>query len=98
MAVDPIEQFQIHNLFPVATFGPTEIFFTNAAAFMLAAVADIPAFRLIGTTKRSLVPTRLQSAAELAYEFVATTLRGTAGSEGRKFFRPIFTLFMTTLV
>jgi len=52
---------------------------------------------LIGTTKRSLVPTRLQSAAELAYEFVATTLRGTAGSEGMKFFPFIFTLFMFIL-
>ena len=97
MAVDPIEQFQIHNLFPVATVGHTEIFFTNSAAFMLAAVAGITAFLLIGTTKRSLVPTRLQSAAELAYEFVATTLRGTAGSEGMKFFPFIFTLFMFIL-
>jgi len=97
MAVDPIEQFQIHNLFPVATVGRTEIFFTNSAAFMLAAVAGITAFLLIGTTKRSLVPTRLQSAAELAYEFVATTLRGTAGSEGMKFFPFIFTLFMFIL-
>jgi len=64
---------------------------------MLAAVAGITAFLLIGTTKRSLVPTRLQSAAELAYEFVATTLRGTAGSEGMKFFPFIFTLFMFIL-
>jgi F-type H+-transporting ATPase subunit a len=64
---------------------------------MLAAVAGITAFLLIGTTKHSLVPTRLQSVAELAYEFVATTLRGTAGSEGMKFFPFIFTLFMFIL-
>jgi len=97
MAVDPIEQFQIHNLFPVVTVGHTEIAFTNSAAFMLAAVVGITAFLLIGTAKRSLVPTRLQSAAEIAYEFVATTVRSTAGSEGMKFFPFIFTLFMFIL-
>src|SRR3974390_3540261 len=97
MAVDPIEQFQIHNLFPVVTVGHTEIAFTNSAAFMLAAVVGITAFLLIGTAKRSLVPTRLQSAAEIAYEFVATTVRGTAGSEGMKFFPFVFTLFMFIL-
>jgi len=97
MAVDPIEQFQIHNLFPVVTVGHTEIAFTNSAAFMLAAVVGITAFLLIGTAKRSLVPTRLQSAAEIAYEFVATTVRSTAGSEGMKFFPFVFTLFMFIL-
>jgi len=97
MAVDPIEQFQIHNLFPIAKIGNTEIAFTNSAAFMLAAVAGITAFLVIGTAKRGLVPNRLQSAAEIAYEFVATTVRGTAGSEGMKFFPFVFTLFMFIL-
>ncbi len=97
MAVDPIEQFQIHNLFPIATIGHTEIAFTNSAAFMLAAVVGITAFLVIGTAKRGLVPTRLQSAAELAYEFVATTVRSTAGSEGMRFFPFVFTLFMFIL-
>jgi F-type H+-transporting ATPase subunit a len=97
MAVDPIEQFQIHNLFPIAKIGHTEIAFTNSAAFMLAAVVIITAFLVIGTAKRGLVPSRLQSAAEIAYEFVATTVRSTAGSEGMKFFPFVFTLFMFIL-
>ena len=97
MAVDPIEQFQIHNLFPVFKIGHTDIAFTNSAAFMLAAVAVITAFLVIGTAKRALVPSRLQSAAEIAYEFVATTVRSTAGSEGMRFFPFVFTLFMFIL-
>jgi F-type H+-transporting ATPase subunit a len=97
MAVDPIEQFQIHNLFPIAKIGHTEIAFTNSAAFMLAAVIGITAFLVIGTAKRGLVPSRLQSAAELSYEFVATTVRSTAGSEGMRFFPFVFTLFMFIL-
>ncbi|HEY4140544.1 MAG TPA: F0F1 ATP synthase subunit A, partial [Pseudolabrys sp.] len=97
MAADPIHQFRIVDLFPVAHIGNTEIVFTNSAAFMLAAVVVITAFLIIGTAKRSLVPSRLQSAAELSYEFVATTVRSTAGSEGMRFFPFVFTIFMFIL-
>jgi len=97
MAADPIHQFRIIDLFPVAKIGHTEIVFTNSAAFMLAAVVVITAFLIIGTARRGLVPSRLQSAAELSYEFVATTVRSTAGSEGMKFFPFVFTLFMFIL-
>ena len=97
MAADPIHQFRIVDLFPVAHIGHTEIIFTNSAAFMFAAVIVINAFLVIGTAKKSLVPGRLQSAAELSYEFVATTVRSTAGSEGMRFFPFVFTLFMFIL-
>ena len=97
MAADPIHQFRIIDLFPVAKIGHTEIAFTNSAAFMLAAVIVITAFLIIGTARRGLVPSRLQSAAELSYEFVASTVRSTAGSEGMKFFPFVFTLFMFIL-
>jgi F-type H+-transporting ATPase subunit a len=94
---DPIEQFQIINLAPIATFGHTEIAFTNSAAFMLVAVGGITAFLLGATARGSLVPSRLQSAAELSYEFVASTIRSTAGTEGMRFFPFVFTLFMFVL-
>src|ERR1041384_1024787 len=87
LAVDPIEQFQIHTLFSVAKFGKTEIAFTNSAAFMLAAVLGLTFFLVGATAGGRLVPTRLQSAAEIAYEFVATTVRSTAGSGGMEFFQ-----------
>ena len=97
MTVDPIHQFKIINLFPVAKIGNTEIAFTNSAAFMLLAVIALTAFLILGTSKRSLVPSRLQSAAELSYEFVATTVRSSAGHEGMRFFPFVFTLFMFVL-
>ncbi len=97
MAADPIHQFRIVELFPVAHIGNTEIAFTNSALFMFAAVVIITAFIVIGTAKKSLVPSRLQSAAELSYEFVATTVRSTAGSEGMRFFPFVFTIFMFVL-
>jgi F-type H+-transporting ATPase subunit a len=97
MAVDPIHQFRIVDLFPVVKIGNTEIAFTNSAAFMLIAVAAITAFLVGATAKRGLVPSRLQSAAEISYEFVASTVRGTAGAEGMKFFPFVFSLFMFIL-
>jgi F-type H+-transporting ATPase subunit a len=43
---------------------------------------------------RQLVPGRFQSVAEISYEFVANTIRSTAGSQGMKFFPLVFSLFM----
>jgi F-type H+-transporting ATPase subunit a len=43
------------------------------------------------------VPGRLQSVAELSYEFMASTLRSSAGPEGMKFFPLVFSLFMFIL-
>ncbi len=93
MATDPIHQFQIVNLFPVGKIGHTEIAFTNSAAYMVAAVVIISIFLIAGASRRALVPGRIQSAAELTYEFVANTIRSTAGTEGMKFFPFVFTLF-----
>jgi F-type H+-transporting ATPase subunit a len=94
MAADPIHQFEIHSLLPLLKVGATEVHFTNSAAFMLVAVA-LTALLLIGATaRRRLVPTRLQSVAELSYELMADTLRNTAGEEGMKFFPLVLSLFM----
>jgi F-type H+-transporting ATPase subunit a len=94
MAVDPIHQFQIQNILPVTTIGGTQIHLTNSAVYMLVSVA-VTAFLLLGTTTgRRLIPSRLQSIGELSYEFVANTIRSTAGEHGMIFFPLVFSLFM----
>jgi len=95
--MDPIHQFQIVNLFPIGTLGGAQIAFTNSALFMLVAVLGLTLFLVGGTAAGKVVPTRLQSAAELTYEFVATMLRSTAGQEGMRFFPFVFTIFMFVL-
>ena len=94
---DPIHQFEITKLFPIAKIGAHEIAFTNSALFMVVSVGLIAALLLGATSSRSLVPGRMQSIAELSYEFVATTVRSTAGTEGMRFFPLVFTLFMFIL-
>ncbi len=96
--MDPIHQFQIKNLFPIAHIGGVEIAFTNSTVFMLISLAIILLLMIGATSRRALVPSRLQSVAEVSYEFVADTLRNTAGSEGMKFFPLVFSLFMFILV
>src|SRR5271168_1287835 len=90
--IDPIEQFHIQKLFTIGHIGNQEIAFTNSSAYMFGAVAAI-SLLMIGVG-RQLVPGRLQSVAEISYEFVASTIRSTAGSEGMKFFPLVFSLFM----
>ena len=96
--MDPIHQFEIRRLFPIAHFGTTEIAFTNSALFMLIALAVILLLTLGATRSRALVPGRAQVLAEMSYEFMASTLRSTAGPEGMKFFPLVFSLFMFILV
>jgi F-type H+-transporting ATPase subunit a len=95
--MDPIHQFQIKNLMPIMSIGNYEIAVTNSTLFMLIIVAAASIFLVAATSRRSVVPGRLQSAAELSYEFVAHTVRSSAGPEGMKFFPFVFTLFMFIL-
>ena len=98
MAADPIHQFEINKIFSLGTFGGHEIAFTNSSLFMVIAVLLIALLLVGATSGRSLVPGRMQSLAELSYEFVANTIRSTAGNEGMKFFPLVFSLFMFILV
>jgi F-type H+-transporting ATPase subunit a len=97
MQINPIEQFQIKNLMPMLSMGGHEIAFTNSAAFMLIIVAAVSALLIGATAPHAVVPGRLQSVAELSYEFVANTLRSSTGTEGMRFFPFVFTLFMFVL-
>src|SRR6202158_5533291 len=98
MAADPIHQFQITKYFTLGHIGGQEIAFTNSSAYMFASVAVISLLMIGGVAGRQLVPGRIQSMAELSYEFVANTIRSSAGSEGMKFFPLVFSLFMFIMV
>jgi F-type H+-transporting ATPase subunit a len=97
MQLDPIHQFQIHNWFPVFYLGGHQISFTNSALYMFIIVGLVSALLIGATRRRAVVPDRLQSVAEMSYEFVADTVRSSAGTEGMKFFPFVFTLFMFVL-
>jgi len=95
---DPIHQFQIVDLIPFGKIGASPIAFTNSALYMGVAVAITAAIMLGATVARSVVPGRMQSVAEITYEFVENIIRDTMGEDGMRFFPLVFSLFMFLLV
>ncbi len=93
---DPIRQFDIHTMVDIQ-IGKYDISFTNSSFMMVVAVASICLFLFFSTSKKALIPGRLQSLAEISYEFVADIVRSTAGRDGLKFFPFIYALFMFIL-
>lgn len=93
----PIEQFEISRIVPLE-IGGLDLSFTNASAYMVLTVALGAGFLLLATRRRAIVPGRLQSCAELLFEFIGKTLCDNAGEEGMRFFPLVFSLFMFVLV
>jgi F-type H+-transporting ATPase subunit a len=96
-AMDPIHQFAIEPLVSLHPFG-VDATFTNASLFMVIVVLCVAALMLFGTHTRALVPGRLQSLAEMAYEFVVSTLHMADLHDGMRFFPFVFTLFLFVLL
>lgn len=96
-AMNPIEQFELQRIAPYS-IGGVDVSFTNASLYMLFAATAAILLTIGATSKRALVPGRGQAAAEVLYEFVASTVRQTAGKEGMRFFPFVFTLFIFILM
>jgi F-type H+-transporting ATPase subunit a len=96
-AINPIEQFSISPLVSVEIAG-RDFSFTNSALYMAIAVAIVCALMMAGAKGGVGVPGRLQSLAEMAYEFVAGMVRSAAGEHGMVFFPLVFCLFMFVLI
>lgn len=95
LKIEPMEQFEIRPLFGDGELGLFTI--TNSTLWMALVVAAVSAFLILGTRGRALVPTRIQSMAELLYGFVHQMVTDVLGEEGVRFFPYIFTLFVFIL-
>ncbi|MGF7173466.1 F0F1 ATP synthase subunit A [Azospirillum doebereinerae] len=94
--MDPLHQFQISSWFQII-LGGYDVSFTKSAFFMVVAVALIYALLVVGMANKSMVPGRLQSAAEMFYEFVANLVRDNAGHDAKPYFPFVFAIFMFVL-
>ncbi len=91
---DPLHQFQIHPLVSIR-IGEVDFSFTNSSLWMVIAVALVTIIFLFGENR--MIPGRLQSVREMAYEFVANITRDILHDEGRPFFPFVFALFLFIL-
>lgn len=92
----PLEQFVIK---PIADFkfGGYDLAYTNSSFVMTITVGLVAVLMIAGMSRATLVPGRLQSVSELAYEFIANMLQENVGDAGKPYFPFIFTLFMFIL-
>jgi F-type H+-transporting ATPase subunit a len=91
-----MHQFQIERIHPLE-LGGYDISFTNSSLYMVLAVALVSAFLILAMRGRALVPTRIQSLAEMIYEYVANMVRENLGEEGMKYFPWVFSIFIFIL-
>jgi F-type H+-transporting ATPase subunit a len=93
-SIDALSQFKLEP-----ALGPigASVNFTQANLMMV--IAGLLTFGLLwlGMRPRAMVPGRLQSAAEMAYETVLGMCTETIGPEGRAYFPFVFTLFFFIL-
>lgn len=93
---DPMSQFEIIRHVKLDILG-IDASFTNSGVIMLLAVLVVGGFLFFSTRGRALVPGRMQSIAEICYEFVANMVRENIGTAGLKYFPFVFTLFVFIL-
>jgi len=88
----PMDQFQIKTLFGD---GPVHWYsFTNVTLWMGLTLLAIFALLVLGTSRRAMIPNRIQSVGELAYGFIYRMIEDVAGKDGVRYFPHIMTLFM----
>ncbi|MBB1490984.1 MULTISPECIES: F0F1 ATP synthase subunit A [unclassified Paracoccus (in: a-proteobacteria)] len=86
-----MDQFIVRPLFgdgPVHWYTPT-----NVTLWLMLAVLVVWLLFVAGTSGRSLIPSRVQSVAELTYGMVHKMVEDVTGKEGLRYFPYIFTMF-----
>ncbi len=90
--IHPMEQFIVKPLFggdAIHWYTPT-----NVTLWMGIVVLGVIALLVVGTSRRSIIPTRLQSVGEMLYGFIHNMVEEVTGHDGIKYFPYVMTLFM----
>lgn len=96
LSIHPMDQFEIKP-----AFGGKELSIftvTNSAVWNFLAVLAVFALMVVGTRGRAIIPSRVQSIAEMAYGFVYKMVEDVAGKDALGFFPYVFTLFLFIVV
>lgn len=96
--IDPLHQFMIKPFYELSVLG-WDISFTNSALLMMLASVAIILFMYASTRQVATdhVPSRMQMACEVLYDFITDMIDANAGKAGLAYFPYIFSLFMFVL-
>jgi F-type H+-transporting ATPase subunit a len=93
---DPLHSFQLHTFIPLSLFG-LDISVNKAVVMMWVIVGVASVLLLKAGAAKSLVPSKLQSLAELLVDFIRGIIQDTMGPSGMRYFPFISTLFLFIL-
>src|SRR5881296_1917254 len=96
MESNPLHPFELHPYVPLSLFG-LDISLNKAVIMMWVVIALASGFLYMAGRQRRLVPTRLQSVAEVLVEFIRSMILDTMGEKGLRFFPFVATLFVFIL-
>jgi F-type H+-transporting ATPase subunit a len=93
---NPLHPFELHPLVPLSLFG-LDISINKAVLVMWLVVALVLILFVRARSSGSLVPTKLQSLAEMLVDFIRGIIEDTMGKEGLRYFHMISALFLFIL-
>ncbi len=96
MEESPLHPFELHELIPISLFG-LDISINKAVILMWIVVGLSAALLVAAGSARRLVPTKLQSLAELLVDFIRGIILDTMGQDGMRFFPLVASLFVFIL-
>src|SRR5256884_6904457 len=96
MESNPLHPFELHPYVPLSLFG-LDISLNKAVIMMWVVIALASGLLYMAGRQRRLVPTRLQSVAEVLVEFIRSMILDTMGEQGMRFFPFVATLFLFIL-
>ena len=92
----PLHLFELHTIVPLTIFG-LDVSINKAVIVMFLAVGLIILLMTNARASGSLIPTKLQSLAEMLVEFIRGMIHETMGPKGMRFFPLIASLFLFIL-
>src|SRR5207245_9711395 len=92
MESNPLHPFELHPYVTLSLFG-LDISLNKAVIMMWVVIALAAGFLYMAGRQRRLVPTRLQSVAEVLVEFIRSMILDTMGEQGMRFFPFVATRF-----
>ena len=93
---NPLHTFELHTMIPLSLLG-VDISINKAVIMMFVVVGVSTTILIKAGSSRSLVPTKLQSVAEILVEFIRGIIQDTMGADGQKFFPLLSSLFIFIL-
>lgn len=93
MSMNPLEQFAITQYASI-NVGSFELAVTNQAIWVMGAALFTSILLLVSSRKRAMIPSRMQSFAEMTYELIEGMITSTSGREGLKYLPLVMTLML----